>query len=82
MVQKFSLNPQQFLELRICVLLWCGCIVYRREGGSLVTSGLFSLVRHPMYTSILLCIWSNPTMVQYIGSYQVNIVADVMRNWQ
>jgi protein-S-isoprenylcysteine O-methyltransferase Ste14 len=34
----------------------------KREGGSLVTSGLFSLVRHPMYTSILLCIWSNPTM--------------------
>ncbi|CAI8037297.1 Methanethiol S-methyltransferase 1, partial [Geodia barretti] len=47
----------------------------KREGGSLVTSGLFSLVRHPMYTSILLCIWSNPTMS--LGRMMVGAVLTV-----
>lgn len=34
----------------------------RGRGGSLVTSGLYRLVRHPLYTSGLLFLWANPVV--------------------
>ena len=33
-----------------------------RAGGELVTRGLYSLVRHPMYLASLLVIWLSPGM--------------------
>ncbi len=44
-----------------------------KAGGALVTSGLYHLVRHPIYTFALLYVWLSPTISQnsltvYIGA--------------
>ena len=39
------------------------CRLGRGEKGDLVTSGVYSIVRHPMYTGLLTFFWFNPTMV-------------------
>ena len=33
------------------------------EGGQLIVTGVYGLVRHPMYTGILVLLWSQPSMV-------------------
>ena len=43
------------------------------QPGKLITRGLYRLVRHPLYTAILLFIWLTPTMTQnsltvYLGA--------------
>jgi protein-S-isoprenylcysteine O-methyltransferase Ste14 len=34
----------------------------RSESGELVTSGVYGIVRHPMYTGLLVCFWCHPSM--------------------
>ena len=38
-------------------------VLQEKERGGLMTYGLYSFVRHPMYTSLLTCFWSHPEMV-------------------
>ena len=39
----------------------------------LVTRGVYGLVRHPMYTGLLITLWSQPTMVRLITCTMYNV---------
>ena len=52
--------------------------IYRKEEAiGLVTDGVYSYVRHPMYTGLLLSAWSHPTMVIIIVMIVQGIERDV-----
>ena len=36
----------------------------QQENSELMVKGVYGLVRHPMYTGVLITLWSQPTMVR------------------
>ena len=49
----------------------------RPDEMKLVDSGPYGLVRHPMYTALMLAFWITPTMVGVQGTYQVPATGSV-----
>ena len=46
----------------------CECYDYSsrdqgEEGNELIVHGVYGMVRHPMYTGVLILLWSQPSMV-------------------
>lgn len=37
----------------------------QKENSELMVKGVYGLVRHPMYTGVLIILWSQPTMVRF-----------------
>ena len=43
----------------------------QQENSELTVKGVYGLVRHPMYTGLLISLWSKPTMVRGIVIYSL-----------
>jgi protein-S-isoprenylcysteine O-methyltransferase Ste14 len=62
-VAFFSVRPLEFCGMQEPIEILTGTSLYDQDNDPVV-HGVYGIVRHPMYTGLLITLWSQPTMTQ------------------
>jgi len=79
-VQLFSLLMLVITLLQTDTLSFIGLrqLFAQEESGALVTKGLYGMVRHPLYTFILLFLWFTPAVTQNYLTVAIGATAYIL----